>query len=309
MITLINVAILKILFIFKLLVLNKQKSNLAHPLIAVGWSKYFLPLNCRSMIYRHFIPCYFTAFLSISYCTIASVPLKKNFFFLFFFSLKSSCCSLTGAYSMTIGIIHDPAFPPQLSSTGTQEVSAGNPGPWRQLRPLHPNVTLQYEHPATVLQLWLCFQLMKLRLWPATANMRAQHKSSPPLSSCQPLIYSCCSCSRSLPLLLLPQRLLHAVCRRASDQWMLTEPCCPPMIYILQSKAKCWCVKSHPDYFYSPFKIQICESISLAIKTGILFQYSTVSATKPTVKNQRLTICNTLQNINKILKTCLSDKK
>lgn len=100
--------------------------------------------------------------------------------------------------------------------------------------PLHPNVSLQREHPTAVLQLWLCFPLMKLRPWPATANMLAQHKSPPPLSFCQPFIYSRSSCTRPLlVLLLLPQHLLQALCRRASVQWMLTEPCCLPMIYML----------------------------------------------------------------------------
>lgn len=126
---------------------------------------------------------------------------------------------------------------------------------------------------------------MKLRPWPATANMLAQHKTPPPLSSCQPLIYSCCSCSRSLLLLLLlPQRLLHAVCRRAAAQWMLTEPCCPPMIYILQS---CFVRLQSADVWIRVriisvplFKIQICESIPAhlrALNTGLLFRSSSVT--------------------------------
>lgn len=187
-------------------------------------------------------------------------------------------------------------FPPQLSSAGSRRSQWGTRDSdgdsavllsflRRSLR-LHSNVSLQREHPAAALQLWLCFPLMKLRPWPATANMLTQHKTPPPLSSCQPLIYSCCSCSRSLLLLLLllPQRLLHAVCRRAAAQWMLTEPCCPPMIYILQS---CFVRLQSADVWIRVriisvplFKIQICESIPAhlrALNTGLLFRSSSVT--------------------------------
>lgn len=65
---------------------------------------------------------------------------------------------------------------------------------------------------------------------------------------------------------------------------MLTEPCCPPVIYILQSRfvrlqsADVWIrvrIISVPL-----FKIQICESIPAhlrAMKAGLLFRSSSVT--------------------------------